>query len=59
MYETYEEVDDTRQDRLESRWVINKRESHDGKKEEIKARLVARCFQEDIKPQSDSSTIVK
>ena len=35
------------------------KEKHDGQKEKTKARLVARIFQETLKPQSDSPTVSK
>ena len=42
-----------------SHWVITKKEKHDGQKTVYKARLVARGFQERMKPQSDSLTAAK
>ena len=35
------------------------KEKHDGQKQRIKARLVAREFQEAVKPQYDSPTVSK
>ena len=58
-YDTFEEVKDEGQERIGSRWVITKKEKHDGQKQEYKARLVARGFQEKEKPQSDSPTILR
>ena len=58
-YDTYEEVKDEGQDRISSRWVITKKEKHDGQKTDYKARLVARGFQEIDKPQSDSPTALR
>ena len=45
-YDTFEEVEDTGQEKIGSRWVITEKEKHDGQKSQIKARLVARGFQE-------------
>ena len=39
---------------VSSRWVITEKEIHDGQKQKFKARLVARGFQESLKPQLDS-----
>ena len=58
-YNTFEEVKDNGQQRISSRWVITKKEKHDGQKTEYKARLVARGFQEECKPQADSPTAMK
>ena len=58
-YETFEEVKDEGQETLGSRWIIIEKEKHDGQKQKCKARLVARSFQESLKPQSDSSTASK
>ena len=55
-YETFEEVEDEGRKTIGSRWVITKKEKHDGQKTLYKARLVARGFQEENKPQSDSPT---
>ena len=38
---------------------MTEKEKHDGKKLQTKARLVARGFQETLKPQSDSPTVSK
>ena len=58
-YGTFEEVQDIGQDRITSRWVITTKELHDGQKTKIKARLVARGFQEEVCPQSDSPTVLR
>ena len=58
-YETYEEVQDTGQDRITSRWVVTMKEAHDGQKTKCKARLVARGFQEEEPPLSDSPTVLR
>ena len=58
-YETFEEVADEGQNVIGSRWVITVKEKHDGQKQQCKARLVARGFQESLKPQSDSPTASK
>merc|ERR1712074_305431 len=41
-YEVFEEVEDTGQERIGSRWVITKKEKSDGQKCAYKGRLVAR-----------------
>merc|ERR1711895_43551 len=58
-YETYEEVRDEGQETIGSRWVITKKQQHDGQKQDYKARLVAKGFQELDQPQSDSPTAAK
>ena len=58
-YDTFEEVNDIGQQRIGSRWVVTKKEKHDGQKTDYKARLVARGFQEEYKPQADSPTAMK
>ena len=45
------EVVEECQKKIGSRWVITKKESHDGQKTDYKARIVARGFQEEEKPQ--------
>ena len=42
-----------------ARWVITEKEGHDGQKVKVKARLVARGFQEKSNVQSDSPTVQK
>ena len=39
------------QECIGSRWVVTRKEAHDGQKTQIKARFVARGFQEVKKPQ--------
>ena len=58
-YNTFEEVEDCGQERISSRWVVTVKEAHDGRKTKCKARLVARGFQENIPPQSDSPTVLR
>ena len=58
-YEVFEEVKDEGQETIGSRWVVTEKEKHDGQKQKTKARLVARVFQETLKPQSDSPTVSK
>ncbi|XP_064085415.1 uncharacterized protein LOC135200740 [Macrobrachium nipponense] len=41
------------------KWVITEKERQDGQKTKIKARLVARGFQETEKPKSDSPTALR
>ena len=58
-YDVFEEVKDEGQETIGSRWVVTEKEKHDGQKLQTKARLVARGFQETLKPQSDSPTVSK
>ena len=58
-YETFEEVEDVGQETIGSRWMITRKEKHDGQKQLYKARLVARGFQEKEQLQADSPTVVK
>ena len=56
---TYEEVEDVGQNTIGSRWIITRKEAHDGQKKICKGRIVARGFQEQEKPQSDSPTVLR
>ena len=56
-FETFSEVENIGQTTIDSRWVITQKEDHDGQKTKIKARIVAKGFQEVDKPQSDSPTV--
>ena len=58
-YDTFEEVQDKGQDMIGSQWVKTQKKKHDGQKQACKARLIARGFQETLKPQSDSPTVSK
>ena len=58
-YEAIEEVKDIGQETIGSRWVVTEKERQDGQKTKIKARLVARGFQETEKPKSDSPTALR
>ena len=58
-YETFEEVLDEGQDTVGSRWVVTRKEKHDGQKTQCKARLVAKGFHEKYKPQEDSPTAMR
>ena len=58
-YNVFEDVKDEGQETIGSRWVVTEKEKHDGQKLQTKARLVARGFQETLKPQSDSPTVSK
>ena len=53
-FEVYEEVDDIGQERLSSRWVLTDKSTETESR--IKARLVCRGFEEEVKIQSDSPT---
>ena len=58
-YKVFEEIEDTGQERISSRWVITKKEKSDGQKTLYKGRLVARGFQEKSPPQADSPTMLR
>ena len=58
-YEVFEEVKDEGQETIGSWWVVTEKEKHDWQKQQAKVRLVARGFQETLKPQSDSPTVSK
>ena len=58
-FDTFEEVEETGQEKVGSRWVITKKEIHDGQKTKCKARIVAKGFHEKEKPQSDSPTALR
>ena len=58
-YAVFEEIEDDGQERITSRWVITKKTAWDGQKQDYKAQLVARGFQETIEPQSDSPTALR
>ena len=49
-YDVFEEVEDNGQETISSHLVITSKEKHDGQKQQTKARLVARGFQEEMKP---------
>ena len=55
-YDVYERVEDKGQVCVGARWVVTEKQGHDGQKMKVKARLVARGFQEIDKEQSDSPT---
>ena len=56
-YDVFEEVKDEGQETIGSRWVLMEKQKHNGQKQQTKPRLVARGFQETLKPQSDSPTV--
>ncbi len=58
-YETFEEVDDEGQETIGSRWIKTEKEKYDGQKQNYKARLVVKGFQERDQPQSNSPTAAK
>ena len=55
----FELVQDDGQDKIDCRWVVNKKEEHDGQKVDFKARLCVRGFKELEDPRSDSPTAAK
>ena len=57
LFDAYEVVDDDGQETIDGRWVINKKEAHDGLKTEFKARWCLRGFKEQNRPRSDSPTV--
>merc|ERR1712030_155806 len=58
-YQVFEEVEDTGQEKIGSRWVITRKEKADGQKCKYKGRLVAKGFQEESPPQADSPTMIR
>ena len=56
-FQAYEVVEDEGQDRIDGRWIVNRKEEHDGLKVNLKARYCLRGFKEDVKPRSDSPTV--
>ena len=58
-YETFEEVEDSGQKYIDSKWVIKEKEVQDGSKHKVKARIVAKGFQEETKPKSDAPTAMR
>ena len=58
-FNVFEEVEDCGQPRIGSRWVVTQKEKKDGQKTDIKGRIVAKGFQEEDKPQSDSPTLLR
>ena len=55
----YDVFEDCGQEPIESRWVITRKEKCDGQKAKVKGRLIAKGFQEEEKPQSDSLTLLR
>ena len=53
----YEIIEDDGQETIDGRWVVNKKEEHDGLKVAFKARYCLRGFKEHEKPRSDSPTV--
>ena len=56
-FEAYEVVKDEGQERINGRWVVTRKDSHDGLKVNVKARFCLRGFKEPEKPRSDSPTV--
>ena len=56
-FDAYELVEDNGQERIDGRWIVNRKEEHDGLKVKIKARYCLRGFKEYVKPRSDSPTV--
>ena len=56
-FDAYEVVEDYGQERIDGRWIVNKKEEHDGLKVNLKARYCLRGFKEQEKPRSDSPTV--
>ena len=53
-FDVYEEVEDTGQERLSSRWVLTDKST--GEEKRVKARLVCRGFEEAVQIQADAPT---
>ena len=58
-FAAFESVEDVGQEKIDCRWVVTKKENHDGQKVDFKARLVIRGFKEKDEPRSDSPTAAK
>ena len=58
-FDAIEEVEDEEQTRITGRWVVSKKQDHDGMKTKFKARWCLRGFQEPERPRSDSPTVSK
>ena len=58
-FDTFVEVYDEGQKTVGSRWVITRKEEHDGQKTACKARIMAKGFHEEEKPQADSPTAMR
>ena len=56
MFDAYEIVENEGQETIDGRWVVTKKEAHDGLKTSFKARWCLRGFKENNKPRSDSPT---
>ena len=56
-FQAYEVMEDVGQERIDGRWIVNKKEEHDGLKVNLKARFCLRGFKETEKPRSDSPTV--
>ena len=56
-FNAYEVVPDDGQEAIDGRWIINRKDEHDGLKVAIKARFCLRGFKELEKPRSDSPTV--
>ena len=50
-YDTFEDAFDEAQEKVGSRWVITRKEKHDGQKTQFKAKLVAKGFHEKFRLQ--------
>ena len=57
MFGAYKIVDDDGQETIDGRWVVNRKEEHDGLKAKYKARYCLRGFKEETKPRGDSPTV--
>jgi len=58
-YGVFEEVEDEGQEKVDSRWVITRKEKSDGQKQKVNGRLVAKGFQEKEASQSHLPTILR
>ena len=54
-YEIIEDLDEIK-DKIDSRWIVTRKEKHDGLKVAVKARLCLRGYKEVEKPRSDLPT---
>ena len=58
-YEVYQEVEDTGQTRISTKWVVTEKSSSDHGRKMTKARLVCRGFEESTDEQLNSPTVEK
>ena len=58
-FNAFERVEDEGQPRIDTVWIVTKKEEHDRMKSTYKCRLCLRGFKENVDPRSDSPTASK